>query len=126
MCTSAILAQQHDVSCQAEAVLTVAEELVQSSRATSVGQGLPAYTFELAPAALWRSRFDTSANVIVVNNGHRDFVIASRSAAGQLRYIARLYAKEMVRRNFLGASADELLERMVELTLHVEDHLRLS
>ena len=121
-----VIAEQHDIRSEAEAVFTIADELIESAPSTSIGQGLPNYTFEPAPAALWRSRFDDAANVIVVNNGHRDFVYASRSAAAQLRYIARLYAKEMVRRTFPGAPADELLERMVELTLHVEDHLRLS
>ncbi len=121
-----VIAEQHDICLEAEAIFTIADELIESAATASIGQGLPNYTFEPAPAALWRSRFDDAANVIVVNNGHRDFVYASRSAAAQLRYIARLYAKEMVRRTFPGAPADELLERMVELTLHVEDHLRLS
>lgn len=34
-----------------------------------------------------------------------------------LRYICRLYAKELVLRNFIGAPADELLERLIELSL---------
>jgi hypothetical protein len=32
----------------------------------------------------------------------------------QLRYLVRLYVKELVLKNFAGASADQLLERMVE------------
>jgi hypothetical protein len=43
---------------------------------------------------LWRSRFDATRNVIVVNNGHRDFVFASRTQALKLRYLVRLYVKE--------------------------------
>jgi len=60
---------------------------------------------------------------IVVNNGHRDFVFASRSKALKLRYLVRLYAKELVLRNFVGLPADQLLERMVELSLRTEEHL---
>lgn len=30
-------------------------------------------------------------NAIVVNNGHRDFVLAMRNRALQLRYLVRLY-----------------------------------
>ena len=85
--------------------------------------GLPGYTFERAAGESWRSRFDTARNVIVVNNGHRDFVFASRSKALKLRYLVRLYAKELVLRNFVGLPADQLLERMVELSLRTEEHL---
>jgi hypothetical protein len=73
---------------------------------------------------LWRSRYDAEQNVIVINNGHRDFVYASRSSAMKLRYIARLFAKELVIRNFPGQPAGDLLERMVELSLYTEEHLR--
>jgi hypothetical protein len=59
----------------------------------------------------------------VINNGHRDFVFASRSRSLKLRYLVRLYAKELVMHNFAGLSADQLLERMVELSLRTEDNL---
>ena len=42
----------------------------------------------------------------------------------QLRYLVRLYAKELVLKNFAGASADQLLERMIELSLHAEEKLK--
>lgn len=87
-------------------------------------QGLPGNTFEYAPTALWRVRFDTERNLIAVSNGHRDFVYANRSTSLKLRYIARLYAKEPVQKNFPGASAAELSERMIELTLYMEENLR--
>ena len=35
----------------------------------------------------------------------------------------RLYAKELVMHNFVGLPADQLLERMVELSLRTEEHL---
>jgi hypothetical protein len=74
-------------------------------------------------AVAWRSRLDANRNVIVVNNGHRDFVYASRSKSLKLRYLVRLYAKELVMHNFVGLPADQLLERMVELSLRTEEHL---
>ena len=86
-------------------------------------QGLPGYTLERAPGESWRSRLDAKRNVIVVNNGHRDFVYASRSKSLKLRYLVRLYAKELVMHNFVGLPADQLLERMVELSLRTEEHL---
>jgi hypothetical protein len=87
-------------------------------------RGLPGYTFERAAGELWRSRFDAGRNLIVVNNGHRDFVFATRSRALQLRYLMRLYVKELVLKNFAGLPAEQLTERMVELSLYVEEKLK--
>ena len=61
--------------------------------------------------------------MIVVNNAHRDFVFSARSKSLRLRYLVRLYAKELVLHNFVGLPADQLLERMVELSLRTEEHL---
>ena len=80
-------------------------------------------TFERAAGESWRSRFDIERNLIVVNSGHRDFVYASRSRTLKLRYLVRLYAKELVLRNFVGLPADQMLERMVELSLRTEENL---
>jgi hypothetical protein len=119
-----VTVRQHDVVCEAEALVTLAHEILSQIGASNAAtQGLPGYTFERAPGESWRSRFDTTRNVIVVNNGHRDFVYASRSKALKLRYLVRLYAKELVLRNFVGLPADQLLERMVELSLRTEEHL---
>jgi hypothetical protein len=60
----------------------------------------------------------------VVNNGHRDFVFATRSRALQLRYLVQLYVKELVLRNFAGLPAEPLAERMIELALDVEEKLK--
>jgi hypothetical protein len=87
-------------------------------------RGLPGYTFERAAGALWRSRFDSERNLIVVNSGHRDFVFATKNRALQLRYLVRLYVKEFVLKNFAGISAEQLLERMIELTLYAEEKLK--
>ena len=70
------------------------------------------------------SRYDKEQNVIVVNNGHRDFVYSSRSRALKLRYICRLFVKELVYQNFPGCPAEQLLERMIELSLYTEENLR--
>jgi hypothetical protein len=119
---------QAETSREAEALVTVTAELTggrdREGSAERAGQGLPGYTMEHAPGRLWRSRFDEERNLIVVNSGHRDFVYSARSQAMKLRYIARLYAKELVQKNFPGAPSGEVLERMVELTLYMEPHLR--
>jgi histidine kinase/DNA gyrase B/HSP90-like ATPase len=119
-----VAVRQGDIVCTGEALITVTRELLVQLDATTVSShGLPGYTFERAPGESWRSKFDAARNVIVVNNGHRDFVYASRGKSLQLRYLVRLYAKELVLRNFAGLPADQLLERMVELSLRTEEHL---
>lgn len=115
---------QEDCEAEAEALITVTDSLLPETPKTSEQRGLPNYTFEKRPGDLWRSRYDVEQNVIIVNNGHRDFVYASRSKAIKLRYICRLFAKELVQHNFPGCSADYLLERMIELLLYSEENLR--
>ena len=118
-------ASQGEIACSAEAVITVTDTIERETRwPAGARQGLPGYTFERAPSELWRSRYDTERNVIVVNNAHRDFVYAARSKALKLRYIARLYAKEIVLKSFPGAPAEQLLERLLELALYTEENLR--
>ncbi|MGO9932234.1 MAG: ATP-binding protein [Steroidobacteraceae bacterium] len=116
---------QRDTVCTAEALITVTDSLAAAvSPAAANARGLPGYTFERAAGELWRCRFDAERNIIVVNSGHRDFVFATRNRALQLRYLVRLYVKELVLKNFAGASADQLLERMIELSLYAEEKLK--
>ncbi len=120
-----VTAREEETACSAEALITVTDQLMEEEpRAPRSRQGLPAYTFERAPGELWRSRFDADRNLIIINNAHRDFVFASRARALKLRYICRLYVKELLLKNFPGYSPDRLLERMVELSLYTEEHLR--
>lgn len=119
-----VTVSQSDIERTAEALITVTHELLpQVGTAMIDSQGLPGYTFERAPGESWRSKFDTTRNIIVVNSGHRDFVYAARSKSLKLRYLVRLYCKELVLRNFVGLPADQLLERMVELSLRTEENL---
>jgi hypothetical protein len=119
-----VMVSQNDTKRSAEALITVTRELLSQIGATTIeSQGLPGYTFESAPGESWRSRYDLSRNVIVINNGHRDFVYVARTRALKLRYLIRLYAKELVLRNFVGLPPDQLLERMVELSLRTEENL---
>jgi hypothetical protein len=120
-----VAASQHGARCSAEALITVTDSLDAAIGPAVVNaRGLPGYTFERAAGELWRSRFDAERNLIVVNNGHRDFVFATRSRALQLRYLVRLYVKELVLMNFMGLPAEQLMERMIELSLYVEEKLR--
>jgi hypothetical protein len=116
---------QREVTTTAEALITVTDSLESAMTPAIVNtRGLPGYTFERAAGGLWRCRFDTERNIIVVNSGHRDFVFATRNRALQLRYLVRLYVKELVLKNFAGLPADQLLERMIELSLYAEEKLK--
>ena len=116
---------QREVTVTGEALITVTDNLDSAITPAVVNtRGLPGYTFERAAGELWRCRFDVERNIIVVNSGHRDFVFATRNRALQLRYLVRLYVKELVLKNFAGLPADQLLERMIELSLYAEEKLK--
>lgn len=119
-----VTAVQDGVVRRAEALITVTDSLIPERQGSTPRQGLPGYTYEKAPGSMWRSRYDLEQNVIVINSGHRDFVFSSKSRASQVRYIARLFVKELVLHNFPGASPAQLLERMLELMLYLEKNLR--
>jgi hypothetical protein len=89
------------------------------------GKGIPGYTFIRAPGEIWRSRFDDKNNLVVINNGHKDYVFAAQKKARKLKYVSRLFAKELVLRNFTGFPAEQLLERMIELSMYMEENLRM-
>jgi hypothetical protein len=120
-----VTVSQGEITATAEALITVTDSLENAMSPAVVNtRGLPGYTFERAAGDLWRCRFDAERNIIVVNSGHRDFVFATRNRALQLRYLMRLYVKELVLKNFPGLPADQLLERMIELSLYAEEKLK--
>ncbi len=86
---------QGDVSCSGEALITVTASILPDSN-------------------------DQEGR----NNGHRDFVHASRNRRSKLRYICRLFSKELVLSNFPGLPSDKLLERMIELSMYTEESLK--
>ncbi|MDE0228716.1 MAG: ATP-binding protein [Spirochaetaceae bacterium] len=121
-----VTARQQDSECSADASVTITESLGDrfDSPQQNNGRGIPRYTYRHAPGELWRSRYDAKNNLIVVNNGHSDYRYAADKRARKLRYMLRLYAKELVLENFPGYERGELLERMIELSLYAEEHLR--
>lgn len=124
--TVVLTVRQGETSCEAVALITATEELGAGGERglASPARGLPGYTYMNAPGELWRSRYEEARSLIVINKAHADFVYASRVSMNKLRYIARLFSKELVLANFPEATKEELLERMVELTLYMEEHLR--
>ncbi len=116
-------AKQEENLLVANAVITVTAELAHKSQGSANKKGLPGYTYKRAPGELWRSRYCPDQSLIYINNGHADFVYASRHASSKLRYITRLFAKELVLANFPEADKEEILERLVELSLYTEENL---
>ncbi|KPK35003.1 MAG: hypothetical protein AMK70_06225 [Nitrospira bacterium SG8_35_1] len=116
---------QGATACTAEGYITVTDTIIpKHHESAELKKGMPGYTFRRAPGELWRSQYDEKQNVIIINNGHRDFVYASKNRSRKLRYICRLFSKELVYRNFPGLPAEQLLERMIELSLYTEDNLK--
>lgn len=119
-------ASSSEIEATAEARITVTAELIpqRGRSAARDNTGLPGYTYRYAAGELWRSRYDVEAGIITINSAHPDFIFAARQKASKLRYVAQLFAKEIVLANFPGAPPQELLERMVELNLYMEQNLR--
>lgn len=118
--------RQGEIECAGEAIVTVTNaepDARHDESAAVLRKGMPGYTFHKAAGELWRSRYDDERNLVVINNGHRDFVYASRHHARKLRYVCRLFSKELVLRNFAGLPPDQLIERMIELSLYTEENL---
>jgi hypothetical protein len=116
---------QADIVCDAVSIITVTESLLEKEKQHERGlnRGIPGYTFVRATGELWRSRFDDKNNLIIINNGHKDYIYASLKKARKLKYICRLFAKELVMKNFMGFNTDDMLEHMVELMLYTEENL---
>ena len=120
---------QDERECLAECIITVTKELIDKDKSPgssdgSLKKGLPGYTFQKAAGELWRSRFDTATSLIIINNGHADFIYASKAKSRKLKYIAKLFTKELVLSNFPEASRENLMERMIELQMYMEENLR--
>lgn len=124
--TIEVRAIQGETVVTASALVTVTANLVRRPMGTegTMRRGLPGYSYQKAPGQLWRSKYDVDRSVIFINNAHADFIYASRQPMTKLRYITRLFAKELVLANFPEATKEEILERLVELTLYTEENLK--
>jgi hypothetical protein len=80
-----VCARQGEVEVTADSLITITDSILPERPKLNVRGGLPEYTFEKRRGALWRSRYDTEQNVIVINNRHRDFVYAARTKSLKLR-----------------------------------------
>jgi hypothetical protein len=95
--------------CDAEAAVTVVDQ-VGPSRS---GEGIPAPTLLEDPGAPWRSRWHDDR--WEVNAAHRDFRAVADKPAHKLRYLAALFAKEIVLRSSNDPRLEKPLEQLVEV-----------
>jgi len=118
---------QGDTEVVCSSVITITKELFSddSAEGSSAKQkkGLPGYTVKHAPGELWRSTYDDERSIIIINSGHADYLFASKNNTRKLRYITKLYAKELVLVNFPEADKEKLLERLIELQIYTEENL---
>lgn len=126
LCKLKVAIRQLETVCEAENIITIVGSLLKAPVENNEfsKKGLPSYTLESAIGQMWRSRYDEKRNIIIINSGHRDFIYAGKERMRKLRYISRLFAKELVLHNFAGESPEQLLEHLLELSMYTEDNLK--
>jgi hypothetical protein len=113
----AVVAQQGERRLEAEAAVTVVEELGGDGRRA----GIPEPAFVAEPRGEWRSRVRDGR--WEVNAGHRDFQSVEANARRKLRYLAALLAKEIVLHSYPVPQGGMVLERMVAVLTVAERRL---
>jgi hypothetical protein len=121
------LAQCAGKEAKTEAKIRILESIEKPPSDAEEGagssKGLPRYKLVSRPGQEWRSRYLSSENVIEINSAHRDYLAARERLASLKRYIAKLYAKEIVLLNFPQASPPAAMERLIELIQRAEQEL---
>jgi hypothetical protein len=81
-------------------------------------EGIPEPELIDAPGASWRSRL--LENRWQVNSGHADYRASSSRPATKLRYLALLFAKEIVLRSSQDPRLEAPLEQMIEVSAYAD------
>ncbi|MBI5364529.1 MAG: ATP-binding protein [Planctomycetes bacterium] len=110
-----VRAEQGRHVAEAAVEVQVLAELAAQERAS----GIPEPTAVHASGERWRSRIKDGR--WEYNAGHKDFVAVEATEARRVRYLAHLFAKEIVLRNFGQPEHAEVLERLVQVLTHMED-----
>jgi len=115
--TLAVVARCGGREARAEAEVEVLEE-IPAGRA---GEGIPEPQLVHQPGAAWRSRMHDGR--WEVNTGHRDFRTVADRPALKLRYLAMLFAKEIVVRSHQDPRLTQPLEQLVEISSYADRRL---
>lgn len=100
---------------EATVEVLVLAELAAQERAAGIPEPTPVH----ASGERWRSRIKDGR--WEYNAGHKDFLAVETSDARRIRYLAQLFAKEIVLRNFGQPENAEVLERLVQVLTHMEE-----
>jgi hypothetical protein len=104
---------------RAEAPVEVLEELPASGRGSD--EGIPEPELVDEPGARWRSRMVGA--VWQVNSGHPEFRAIADRPGLKLRYLALLFAKEIVLRSTQDPRLEAPLEQLVEVAAYADRKL---
>ena len=88
---------------------------------SSASEGIPEPELVDAPGASWRSRLHEGR--WQVNSGHPDYRAGSARPAMKLRYLALLFAKEIVLRSSQDPRLEDPLEQVVEVAAYADRKL---
>ncbi len=86
-----------------------------------LGEGIPEPELVDQPGAAWRSRLVDGR--WQVNTGHRDYRLLQARPALKLRYLALLFAKEVVLRSSQDPRMEEPLEQVVEVAAYADRNI---
>ena len=101
-------------SCAARrARAEIAIDVLRELPAGRGNEGIPKPELVHLPSAAWRSRMEDSR--WQVNAGHRDYRAVADRPALKLRYMAMLFAKEIVLRSHQDPRLEQPLEQLVEV-----------
>ncbi|MBD3334537.1 MAG: hypothetical protein GF355_03390 [Candidatus Eisenbacteria bacterium] len=103
------------------AAIDVPVEVVDELAFGRSGEGIPEPEFVNQPGAAWRSRMHEER--WQVNSGHRDFRSVADRPALKLRYLAMLFAKEIVLRSHHDPRLERPLEQMAEIVTYADQRL---
>jgi len=106
--TLRVTGQEGGQTCSAEATVEVLDQLPARG-----GEGIPEPDLVHLPSAPWRSRMHDGR--WQVNAGHREYRAIADRPALKLRYLAMLFAKEIVLRSSQDPRLERPLEQLVEV-----------
>jgi hypothetical protein len=104
-----------------EAASEVAVEVVEEIPSRGADEGIPEPELVDYPTAAWRSRMQDGR--WEVNVGHRDYRAMEGRPALKLRYLAMLFAKEVVLRSSQDPRLEKPLEQVVEVAAFADQNL---
>jgi hypothetical protein len=116
--TLAVVGRAGGREAHAEAPVEVLFELPGAGR---TDEGIPEPEFVHQPGAGWRSRMQDGR--WQVNSGHREYRAIAEQSALKLRYLAMLFAKEVVLRSHQDPRLERPLEQLIEVAAYADRNL---